>query len=165
MLDSENIEVVLNCGKKEWREEPRDILVYSGKIDEYYDYCYGELPYRSLEFHHRAFVPRQETFIINQNRAEVPYTRIYDHSYFNPDHGENEPTVITSELPKACGTNDIPYYPIPWGEGQKLYNQYEALKKLDEDVIFVGRLTNYKYLDMWMAVKHALIAFNKKTKV
>lgn len=159
MLDHENITVKLNADPDSWKEEPRDLLVYTGKIDEYYGYCYGRLPYRTLEFHHAAFVPRQHTFIVNQNRADVPYTRIYDHGYFNPNH--KGLTVITSELPKAAGPDDIPYYPIPWGDAQRQYSQYEALKKSEKDVIFTGRLSNYKYLDMWMAVKHALLCFRK----
>ncbi len=120
---------------------------------------YGRLPYRSLEFHHKAFVPKQETFIVNQNRADVPYTRIYDHSYFNPDH--KGLTVITSELPKEARENDIPYYPIPWGDAQRQYSQYEKLKAEEKNVMFTGRLSNYKYLDMWMAVKHTLLGFRK----
>jgi len=159
MLDHENITVKLNTDINSWKDEPRDLLVYTGKIDEYYDYCYGRLPYRTLEFHHAAFVPRQHTFIVNQNRADVPYTRIYDHGYFNPNH--KGLTVITSELPKAAGPDDIPYYPIPWGDAQRQYSQYEELKKSEKGVIFTGRLSNYKYLDIWMAVKHALLCFRK----
>lgn len=159
MLDHENITVHINADGDAWKSAPRDLLVYTGKIDEYYDYCYGRLPYRSLEFHHKAFVPKQETFIVNQNRADVPYTRIYDHSYFNPDH--KGLTVITSELPKEAGENDIPYYPIPWGDAQRQYSQYEKLKVEEKNVMFTGRLSNYKYLDMWMAVKHTLLGFRK----
>lgn len=159
MLNHPNIKVVLNSKPDEWKFAPRDFLVYTGKIDEYFDYCHGRLPYRSLEFHHKAFVPRQETFIINQNKADTPYTRVYDHSYFNPDH--KGLTVITSELPKECGPDDIPYYPIPWGDSQRLYNLYDEMKSQEKDVWFTGRLSQYKYLDMWMAVKHTLFGFAK----
>jgi UDP-galactopyranose mutase len=91
---------------------------------------------------------------VNQNNNEVEYTRVYDHSYFNPAHAG--PTVITEEYPKECGTGDVPFYPIPWGDGQEKYRSYETLAKAEKDVIFLGRLATYKYLDMWMAVKHVM---------
>jgi len=155
MLDTEDIRVHLNCGPDDWRDKSSDLIIYTGKVDAYFDYRYGRLPYRSLEFHHEVGVDVQDNFIVNQNTCDSPYTRVYDHSYFDENHVGQ--TVVTKELPKECGPNDIPYYPIPWGEGQKLYLQYEELAKKQTDVIFTGRLATYKYLDMWMAIKHVMI--------
>lgn len=155
MLDHPNITVHLNCKPNEWRDHPATLTVYTGKVDAYYDYRYGRLPYRTLEFHHHSGVPRLEHFVINHINKYSPYTRKYDHSYFDPDHTGN--TTVTHEYSKECGEDDIPFYPIPWGEGQAMYSQYEELAKTENDVIFVGRLATYKYLDMWMAIKHVLL--------
>lgn len=160
MLDHPNIHIKLNCTADEWKSDSTaDHIIYTGKVDSYFDYCYGRLPYRSLEFHHCAGTTQQDTFIYNYNTRELPYTRSYDHSYMDPNHIGS--TVITHELPKECGPNDIPYYPIPWGESQRLYAQYEQLAKKEKQTIFIGRLATYKYLDMWMAVKHVLIKMKK----
>ena len=153
----EGITVHLNCTEDQWVTErlDSDLIVYTGKIDSYFNSIYGKLPYRSLEFKHRVLCEKQDTFIVNQNNSTTDYTRQYDHSYFNPEHVG--PTVITTEHPKECGENDVPFYPIPWGEGQEAYRAYEELAKQEKGVIFVGRLATYKYLDMWMAVKHVML--------
>jgi UDP-galactopyranose mutase len=155
MLDHPNISVHLNCEADVWKEHPAALTVYTGKVDGYYSYCYGRLPYRTLEFHHASGVPRAEHFVVNQINSYSPYTRVYDHSYFDQNHSGT--TTVTSEYSKECGEEDIPYYPIPWGEGQAIYSAYEELAKKEENVIFVGRLATYKYLDMWMAIKHVLL--------
>ena len=145
----------LNCCNDEWKGYYCDLLIYTGKVDEYFNFRFGKLPYRSLRFEHTTSDKKQEHFIINQNVKDIPYTRIYDHSYFNISH--RGPTVITKEYPKeAVSENDIPFYPIPWGEGQELYKKYEELANNEKKVIFLGRLATYKYLDMWMAIKHVM---------
>ena len=153
----EGIVVHLNCTDDEWvsTRQPDDLIIYTGKIDSYFNSVYGKLPYRSLEFKHTVLCDKQDTFIINQNNSTNSATRVYDHSYFNPEHVG--PTVVTSEYPKECGPGDVPFYPIPWGTGQETYRQYESLADAEEGVIFVGRLATYKYLDMWMAIKHVMI--------
>ena len=153
----EGITVHLNCTEDSWVEtrQPDDLIVYTGKIDSYFKSVHGRLPYRSLEFKHTVLCEKQDTFIVNQNNSTNPATRVYDHSYFTPTH--TGPTVVTSEYPKECGPGDVPFYPIPWGEGQEKYRQYEAMADAEEGVIFVGRLATYKYLDMWMAIKHVII--------
>jgi UDP-galactopyranose mutase len=155
MLDHPNIHVHLNCKPNEWREHAATLTVYTGKVDAYYDYKHGRLPYRTLEFHHRSGVPVEEHFVVNQINSHSPYTRIYDHSHFDQNHTGT--TTVTCEYSKECGNDDIPFYPIPWGEGQSIYSAYEEMAKNEKGVIFVGRLATYKYLDMWMAIKHVLI--------
>jgi UDP-galactopyranose mutase len=149
------IEVRLNCEKDVWRSDDADFIIYTGKIDEFYQYRFGELPYRSLKFEHEVVSKKQETFIINECNKNTKYTRKYDHSYFDTNH--TGITVITKEYPKQASKNDIPFYPIPWGEGQMMYNKYEELASKETNIIFAGRLATYKYLDMWMAIKQVML--------
>lgn len=150
----ENVEVKLNCQNNEWKKEQFDLLIYTGKIDEYFNYIYGKLPYRSLDFVHKTTNKKMENFIENFNTKEQRYTRKYDHSFFSEKPCSL--SVITEEYPKQCEDGDIPYYPIPWGESLEIYQKYQKLSNEEKNVIFLGRLANYKYLDMWMAVKNVL---------
>lgn len=159
----EGIEVKLNCSKDDWKKEKADLVIYTGKIDEYYDYQYGELPYRSLRFEHEVVSEKQSTFIVNECNSFYKNTRKYDHSYFTPNHKGT--TIITKEFPKQATKKDIPFYPIPWGEGQKIYSLYEQLAKEEKDVLFVGRLATYKYLDMWMAVKQVFLKLRNRNLI
>jgi UDP-galactopyranose mutase len=157
MLDGINVEI--GCSKEEWKNYKTDLTVYTGKIDEYYNNIYGKLPYRSLIFKHTFTSQKQKYAIINQNTAEVKSTRIYDHSYFSEKH--NGPTIITEEYSKACEENDIPFYPLPFGNGGEIYSKYKKLADLETNVVFLGRLATYTYLDMWMAIKQAMLKINK----
>ena len=150
----EGIKVNLGVSKDEWRKQKADLIIYTGKIDEYYDNIYGKLPYRSLTFHHRTSTKKQETFVINDNTCFNDYTRKYDHSYFTPGH-EGQ-TIITKEYPKECEDGDIPFYPITFGSGASIYKKYKVLSEDDPGVLFLGRLATYKYLDMWMAIKQVM---------
>jgi UDP-galactopyranose mutase len=151
----EGFKIHLGIENKDWKNYNTDLTVYTGKIDEFFDYIYGELPYRSLNFKHTLSEHKLDNCIINQNNKRVDYTRIYDHSYFNLKHSGS--TVITKEYPKACSKSDIPFYPIPFGSGPLIYNRYKELTKNHMDTIFVGRLATYTYLDMWMAIKQSMI--------
>lgn len=150
----EGINVELGCSSKEWRRHKSDLTVYTGKIDEYFNYCFGRLPYRSLEFKHTVTPKKLAYAVINQNTSEVKSTRIYDHSYFSKNH--LGPTVITEEYSKTCEKDDIPFYPMPFGQGQEIYKMYKMLVDKESGVVFTGRLATYKYLDMWMAIKQAM---------
>jgi len=150
-----DIPVKLNCKPDEWKSYKADKIIYTGKIDEYFDYEYGKLSYRSLYFVNEVSSTKMPCFIQNECNKENAYTRIYDHSYFNVD--KTDKTIITKEYPKQCEDNDIPFYPIPWGPDQKLYSKYEELAKKEKNVYFVGRLATYKYLDMWMAAKQVFL--------
>ena len=150
----EDIPVHLGVKQNEWKKAKADLTIFTGKIDEYYDYINGWLPYRSLYFEHTLSYKKQEHFIINQNKKEIPYTRSYDHSYTHFNHKGS--TIITKEFSIAHNKNNIPFYPMPVGEGAEIYNKYNTLAKKEKNVIFLGRLATYKYLDMWMAVKQAM---------
>jgi len=153
MLDG--IEVILNAGQEEWKQEVCDKVIYTGRIDQYFNFCFGELPYRSLRFDNYPTMDKQDVLVYNECNKENKWTRQYDHSYFSPNHSGE--TIITREYPKDMEQGDIPFYPIPWGEGQDRYLKYEELAKKEENTIFLGRLAKYKYLDMWMAVKHVCL--------
>lgn len=159
----QGIEVMTGVDKDLWKSYKTDLTIYTGKIDEYFDYCYGELPYRSLEFIHKTSSKKLEHFIINQNTKDVTYTRKYDHSYFTPNHMGM--TIITEEYPKQCEDGDIPYYPIPFGNGIKMYLKYKELAEQENNIIFAGRLATYTYLDMWMAVKQVMLKLKNLTNL
>lgn len=151
--------VVTNSLPEEWKKHKCDLVIYTGKIDQFYNYKYGHLPYRTLEFIHHFTSTKNNWAIINQNTLTVPYTRIYDHSFFN--HSHKGPTIITKEYSKECKLEDIPFYPMPFGHGLEIYNKYKQLSEKETNVIFLGRLATYTYLDMWMAVKQAMLKCKK----
>ncbi len=151
----EGIEVRLNSGEEDWGNEISDLVIYTGKIDEYYDYRFGELPYRSLWFKHITSPVKFEDVAYNQNTRAVDFTRTYDHSFFTLNH--KGLTVITEEYPEPYNGKNIPFYPIPWGEGLQMYAKYKELADKEPNTIFVGRLATYTYLDMWMAVKQVFL--------
>jgi UDP-galactopyranose mutase len=153
------LKVHIGVSANEWKKYPADLTVYTGKIDEYFNYCYGELPYRSLVFNHTFTSRKQDTFIINDNTCFNEYTRKYDHSYFTIGHSGS--TIITKEYSKNCENGDIPFYPMNFGESVSIYQKYKYLADQQSRVIFLGRLATYKYLDMWMAIKQALLKLNK----
>jgi UDP-galactopyranose mutase len=161
----EGIPVHLGVGKDEWRKHAAkaDLVIYTGKIDEYFNYCYGRLPYRSLRFEHQRSRERLPVAVINQCNT-LPYTRMYDHRYFSeesaigaPPLPEGDETIITKEYPMAHDETNEPFYPMPFGEGQALYQKYKKLADAEKKTIFIGRLATYSYLDMWMAVKQAIV--------
>ena len=95
-----DIDISLSCKKDDWKACNADLTIYTGKIDEFYNYKFGKLPYRSLEFTHHFTSNKLDCAIINQNNSNVPYTRKYDHSYFNFSH--DGPTIVTEEYSKKC---------------------------------------------------------------
>ena len=133
-------------------------LVFTGPIDEYFDFRFGKLPYRSLKFDHKTL--DQEQFqpvaVVNYPSEEVPYTRISEYKHLT---GQKHPkTSITYEYPSAEGD---PYYPIPRPENQELFKRYEALADSTEGVTFVGRLATYRYYNMDQIVGQALATFRR----
>lgn len=152
----EGFEVVLNCSNSDWKSYKTDLIVYTGKIDEYYAYKFGKLPYRSLDFDIKFEKARSKHAILNYTTKEKPYTRVVDYGHLTYNHS-GEDSIRVVEYPKQCGENDIPFYPIPFGQGVDLYNKYKELADKEEGVIFLGRLATYKYLDMWMSIKQVMI--------
>ena len=135
-----------------------DHIVYTGPIDEYFDFRFGKLPYRSLRFEHR--IEDKETFqpvaVVNYPDPAVPYTRITEYKYLTGQTAAK--TSVTYEYPSAEGD---PYYPIPRPENQALFKRYEALADSTPGVTFVGRLATYRYYNMDQVVGQALAAFRR----
>lgn len=156
----EGVKIKLNSNSDEWKNEKSDLTIYTGKIDEFYNYRFGHLPYRSLWFKHTISNSKFKDVAYNQNTKMVDYTRTYDHSFFTPNH--NGQTVITEEYPEPYNGQNIPFYPMAWGEGLKTYQKYKELADSEDSIIFTGRLATYTYLDMWMAVKQVLLKLKNK---
>ena len=135
-----------------WKELA-DILVFTGKIDEYYGYRYGKLDYRSLRFEHDTYdTPNyQGNAVINYTDMTVPYTRTIEHKHFEM-FGDKvydiATTVVTKEYPQEWRDGLEPYYPINDNRNMQLYAKYKSLADREPDVIFGGRLAEYKYYDM-----------------
>jgi UDP-galactopyranose mutase len=149
------IRVHFGVNKNDWRHHrrPEDWVIFTGKIDDYYQETLGRLPYRSLRFEHDRSPSRLPHAVINQCN-DLPFTRVYDHAWFS---GESpELTVITREFPEEHHPGNEPYYPMPFGEGMKLYSRYKSLGDREPQTLFIGRLATYSYLDMWMAVAEAM---------
>lgn len=142
-------------------------IVFTGMIDAYYDYCYGELEYRSLRFETETLDIEnyQGNAVVNYTEYEIPYTRIIEHKHFeygcqggygNTDGDVNPRTVITREYPAAWEKGAEPYYPMNDEKNNALYEKYKQLAAKEENVIFGGRLGMYRYYDMHQVVAEAL---------
>lgn len=137
-------------------------IVFTGMIDEYYDYCYGELEYRSLRFETEVLDEEnyQGNAVVNYTEYEIPYTRIIEHKHF--EYGTQNKTVITREYPAAWKHGDEPYYPMNDDKNNLLYAKYKELADSEDKVIFGGRLGMYKYFDMHNVVAEALNCVRKE---
>ncbi|WP_348825263.1 UDP-galactopyranose mutase [Flavobacterium aestuarii] len=135
-------------------------IVYTGKIDEYFNYEFGQLEYRSLRFENEIIDKEnfQGNAVVNYNDTKVPFTRIIEHKHF--EFGKQKKTVITKEYPDNWTSEKEAFYPINNAENQNKYENYK--KKADKTkVIFGGRLTEYKYYDMHQIIASALTSFKK----
>jgi UDP-galactopyranose mutase len=133
-----------------------DKLVYTGKIDEYFGYRFGYLEYRSLRFESRVEDTDnyQGVAVVNHTGTEVPYTRTIEHKHF--EFGTQPKTVVTDEYPCEWSPGMEAYYPINDVKNSELYDKYKALAELEENVIFGGRLGQYRYYDMDKVIKASL---------
>jgi UDP-galactopyranose mutase len=159
MLDHPGIDLLLGVDFAEVREAySHERLIYTGPIDEYFGYCYGVLPYRSLRFDHEI-VQRaqfQPVATVNYPAEDVPYTRITEYRHLTGVAGPV--TSITTEYPSAEGD---PYYPIPRPENEALYRRYRELADAEENITFVGRLATYRYYNMDQVVAQALSTYRR----
>tara|TARA_B110000091_G_C13800231_1_gene469873 strand:- start:1391 stop:2494 length:1104 start_codon:yes stop_codon:yes gene_type:complete len=153
------IEVITNVDyfkeKENWDKKAKQI-VFTGKIDEYYNYQFGKLNYRSLKFDHETLDIEnyQGNAVINYNEREVPYTRIIEHKHF--EFGTQPKTIITKEYPQEWDDSKEPYYPINDTKNGDLFNKYKKMAQKEENVIFGGRLAEYRYYDMHQVIASAL---------
>lgn len=166
----EGVEVRLNTDffvhRKEL-EELADKVIYTGEIDRYYDYCFGHLQYRTVSFETETLEnPNyQGNAVVNYTSADVPYTRIIEHKHFEAllqnEVYANPNTVISREYSKEWKPGDEPYYPVNDERNSKLYSQYKDLADKEKDVIFCGRLAEYRYYDMHQVIAQTLNLVNK----
>ena len=158
MLSHPNIKVMLNTDYKEIIDFiPYHNLIFTGPVDEYFNYCYGKLPYRSLEFKFETIDQEvfQPTGTVNYPNDQL-YTRITDFKYLTGQ--KHTKTAVVYEFPKAEGD---PYYPVPRPENAELYKKYQQLASSMTNTYFVGRLATYKYYNMDQVVAQALTTFKK----
>lgn len=168
----DKLKILLNTDYKEVREQVEfDHLVFTGAIDEFYDYKFGRLPYRSLRFEVESFEPEQldqrldnsgkkgfwqPTLQVNYPN-EYDYTRTVEMKHATGQATEN--STVVREFPDDFGPGKEPYYPIPAADSATIYRQYEEMANLEEDVTFVGRLATYRYYNMDQVVGMALKRF------
>jgi UDP-galactopyranose mutase len=163
----EGIDVELECDffeKYKDFKKVADKLVYTGKIDEYFNYKLGHLEYRSLRFESRVEDTDnyQGVAVINYTGADVPYTRVIEHKHF--EFGMQPKTVITEEYPCEWNPGMEAYYPINDMKNNKLYIKYKELADRESNVIFGGRLGHYKYYDMDKVIRASLDKANEEFK-
>jgi UDP-galactopyranose mutase len=158
MLSHPNIKVMLNTDYREIEKAiPCREMVYSGPVDEFFEYRFGKLPYRSLEFKHETLnkAVHQPAPVVNYPNEHL-YTRVTEFKYLTGQ--EHAKTSIVYEFPRAEGD---PYYPVPRPENAELYKKYKALADATPNVYFVGRLATYKYYNMDQCVAQALTVYQQ----
>jgi UDP-galactopyranose mutase len=158
MLAHPNITVMTGKSFEQVRDQvDYKRLIFTGPVDEYFDYCYGKLPYRSLRFVHETLDKtwHQPVAVVNYPQTE-DYTRITEYKHLT---GQAHPkTSITYEYPSDMGD---PFYPVPRPENQELYKRYEKLANATREVWFAGRLATYRYYNMDQIVGQALATFKR----
>ena len=137
-------------------------IVFTGMIDEFYNYELGTLEYRSLKFEHEVLECEnyQGVAVVNYTEREIPYTRVIEHKHF--EYGTGDKTVITKEYPADWKRGDEPYYPVNNDKNNELFERYKELASKEKNVIFGGRLGNYKYYDMHQVIEAALESVEKE---
>ena len=162
----EGIPVLTNTEYKTFIKETQDTFdktVYTGAIDEFFDYSLGELEYRSLRFEEEILEDCenfQGNAVVNYTEGEIPYTRIIEHKHF--EFGNQKDTIITKEYPDTWQRGKDSYYPINDEKNTTLYEKYKGLAEERRDLIFGGRLGQYKYYDMDKVVEAALCCVKKQ---
>ena len=162
MLDG--IEVKLNTdyfSNRDYFNSISNSIVYTGCIDEFFDYEYGCLEYRSLKFDHQTLDLEnyQGNAVFNYCDKSVPYTRILEHKHF--EKIKSSTTIITKEYSQRYEKNFIPYYPINDDYNSNIYLKYKQKTQLSTNIIFGGRLSEYKYMDMHVVIESAINTFRK----
>lgn len=157
MLDKCDIKLGIDFFEnKSELEKIANNIVFTGMIDEFYEYKFGVLEYRSLRFETDILNKSnyQGNAVVNYTDKETPYTRIIEHKYF--EFGEQDKTIVTREYPAEWNKGDDPYYPINNDRNNDMYNKYKELALKEKNYIFGGRLSDYKYYDMHHVIRTAL---------
>jgi UDP-galactopyranose mutase len=148
------------CDNRSYWNEQAHTIVYTGEIDRYFDYCYGHLQWRTVRFETEILHTSnyQGNAVINYTEANIPYTRIIEHKHFEvfgPDVDKNPMTVVSREYSTEWKPGMEPYYPVNDEYNQQNYERYHLLAQNEKNVIFGGRLAEYKYYDMAPVIERA----------
>ncbi|WP_338574378.1 UDP-galactopyranose mutase [Erwinia billingiae] len=155
-----NISLSLNAEFDHQDRSHYDHVFYSGPLDAFYDNQFGRLGYRTLDFERFKYDgDYQGCAVMNYCEQNVPYTRITEHKYFSPWES-HEQSICYREFSRACGENDIPYYPIRQVGEMKVLYQYLDLAEKESNITFIGRLGTYRYLDMDVTIAEAIKTAN-----
>ena len=170
MLAHENIEVRLNTTWESIKDllDPGQLVVYTGPIDAYFNYCYGQLLWRTVDFEYRTELVEdyQGCAAVNYPEESVPWTREIEHKHFHPERKTTPgKTVVNREYSRAATKEDTPYYPVNTEEDRIKFKQYKELADSEPNVIFGGRLGEYMYYDMHQVIGAALSAYKYKIKL
>lgn len=161
MLDSDLIDVETGVDffdKKQAYIDQYDKVIFTGMIDQFFNYQLGELEYRSLRFETEEMDidNYQGNAVVNYTDAETPYTRVIEHKHFEFGKGDKNKTIVTKEYPANWSRGDEPYYPINNDKNNRLYKAYRDLSSTEPKVVFGGRLGQYRYYDMHQVIHAAL---------
>ena len=170
MADHPNIEVSLNqdffdCKSEFVGQVP---IVYTGPIDRYFDYEFGDLGWRTLDFESEILRTGnyQNTSVVNYSDLDVPFTRVHEYRHLHPERSyQEESTYISREYSRFATRDDEPYYPVNTNADREKLIEYRSLMDNEKNVWFGGRLGSYQYLDMHMAIASALTQFDNKVLV
>ncbi len=167
MFKNPKIETLINCDFFDVRPQlrPDAIVVYTGAIDRYFDYCHGPLSWRTLDFEieRHAVDDYQGASVINYPDREVPFTRIHEFKHLHPERTNLKGrTLVMKEFSRFATAEDEPYYPVNTPMDKLTYDRYAARAAQERRVIFGGRLGTYRYLDMHQAIGAALKAFDRQ---
>jgi UDP-galactopyranose mutase len=167
MADHSNIEVSLNQDFFDYKPElvGQVPIVYTGPIDRYFDYEFGELGWRTLDFESEILGKGnyQNTSVVNYSDLDVPFTRIHEYRHLHPERKyQDESTIISREYSRFANRDDEPYYPVNTEADREKLVKYRKLMDIEKNVWFGGRLGTYQYLDMHMAIASALSMFNNE---
>ncbi len=140
-----------------------DKVLFTGMIDEYFDFCYGKLEYRTLKFEDEIMDcdNYQGNAVVNYTEREIPYTRIIEHKHFEEESYNTPKSVITKEYPSEWSLGSEPYYPVNDAKNQELFERYKALANETQGVIFGGRLGHYRYYDMHNIIEQVFAMENE----
>ena len=149
---------------KEAYDTLAETVIYTGKIDEFFNFEFGKLDYRSLHFENQILDTSnfQGNAVVNYTEKEIEYTRIIEHKHF--EFGTQEKTYITKEYPHEFSKDNEPYYPINDDKNQSILLQYQEKASASKNVIFGGRLAEYKYYDMHQVIEKALEVVKNEIK-
>jgi UDP-galactopyranose mutase len=156
ILDHPHIHILLNTGWSSEMKNDYDHIFYTGPIDEFYQYRFGKLGYRTVYWDKAIYSgDYQGNAVINYTKTDVEYTRVHEHKHFAPWENHDK-TIVLTEYSKETGDNDIPYYPKRLAQDIEGFNHYKEHAYSDTKISFLGRLATYRYMDMHHVIGEAI---------